>query len=446
MDSNFSLLIPYAAFLVVLGYLASRGKGFNWYLIADRKVGPLGLGCSIAAGFFDGFILVTYTGFVYKYGWPAISLFIGIVLGFILFSFFTARLQREARDNGYFGMSDYFERHYGKPAAKLVSFYNVIFYVSLLLIQFILGATILQGLSGLSYITCIFIIAFFLLSYTVTGGFRASITTDIFQWVLILFILVFLLPKLVSADNARIVLQHSDLSKSAADVVGFLVIGSMGIFSAPELWQRCFAAKDTRAVRGGLLVAGTTLPLIGVILAGIGFAAYAHFPGLNPEDALVKVFQTLLPKACLGFGMLLLLSAILSTADTALFVIAPTVVLNILQIRSEQTTRRISAGCVVASITLAALAGWLFKDVLKVAFALAGMSVGLFPILLGGLLWPLHPKVVFWSLVLGLVSVILVTILAKAEPSISVVSLPVVLLTLLIGSLWARFKSRKLTL
>jgi Na+/proline symporter len=123
-----------------------------------------------------------------------------------------------------------------------------------------------------------------------------------------------------------------------------------------------------------------------------------------------------------------------------LFVIAPTVVLNILEIRNERTTRRISATTVIVSVTLAAIAGWLFKDVLKVAFALAGMSVGLFPILLGGLLWRLHPRVVLWSLVLGLVSVVLVTILAKAEPSISVVSLPVVLLTLLVGSLWVRLK------
>lgn len=60
MTEHLPLLIPYAAFLIVLGYLASRGKGFNWYLIADRKVGPLGLGCSIAANFFDGLILVTY--------------------------------------------------------------------------------------------------------------------------------------------------------------------------------------------------------------------------------------------------------------------------------------------------------------------------------------------------------------------------------------------------
>lgn len=148
MDTKLSLLIPYAIFLIILGYLASKGKGFTWYLIADRKVGPLGLGCSIAAGFFDGFILVTYTGFVYKYGWPAISLFVGIVLGFIMFSFFTARLQHEAKENGYFGMSDYFENHYGKPAAKIVSFYNVIFYISLLRAQSTCGVACLRRFPG----------------------------------------------------------------------------------------------------------------------------------------------------------------------------------------------------------------------------------------------------------------------------------------------------------
>jgi len=444
VNQGLSLLIPFGIFLILLGYWASRRKGFQWYLIADRNVGALGLGCSIAAGFFDGFILVSYTGFVYKYGWPAMALFVGIVLGFLSFSFFTRRLQQEAKQNGYFGMSDYISKHYGETAEKVVSLYNVVFYVALLLIQFILGATIMQGMSGIPYGVCLGVIAVFLLSYTVLGGFRASITTDMFQWFLILFILVFLLPALFKSGDTARVLAHSDLSKSAGDVLGFLVIGAMGIFAAPELWQRCFAARDAKAIRGGLMVAGLTLPLIGLILAGIGFAAYARFPGLDPEDALVRVFQQLVPTGFRGLGLLLLLSAILSTADTALFVISPTVVLNLLEIRNERWTRRISAGVVIVSILVATAAGWLFKDVLRVAFALAGMSVGLFPILLAGMFWPLDRKVVVASLVLGLASVIIITVVAGAQPSISVVSLPVVLLSLIVGSTWVKVRARRM--
>lgn len=437
---NYLFLAAYAIILVFLGFFSARRGGLLSYLIADRDVGPVGIGFSVAAGFFDGFVLVSYTGFVYMYGWPAVSLFVGIVLGFMLFYLFSVKLQKEARENKYYGMSDFFKNRYGKGSEMVVSIFNVMFYVALLLIQFLFGSAILQEISGLPYVICLFVVAAMLLSYIAVGGFRAVLTTDIFQWILIILIVIFFTPYFLTSDVTKAALSHADFSNSAGEAIGFLIIGCMGVFSAPELWQRCFAARDEKSIRRGLLIAGGMLPLVGAILASIGFAAFGNFPGLNPEDALVKVFREMLPPALEGLGLLLLLSAILSSADTALFVLAPTVALNIFGITDDKKAKDVTRITIVAAVIIAVFTGIFIRDVLSIAFSLAGLSLGLFPILFGGLIWKLNPRVVTTSLVMGMASVAVLILSGQIRPETSVISLPVVFLSLLIGSVWVRWK------
>lgn len=140
---NYLLLFIYLIILLYIGVWASRKITSENFLIADRKTDSIKLAFSICAGFFDGFVLVSYTGYVYKYGWPAISLFIGTVIGFILFYCFADKIYKEGAEHKYYGLSDFIERRYGRSSSLIVSTINLIFYVSLLLIQLIFGGTII---------------------------------------------------------------------------------------------------------------------------------------------------------------------------------------------------------------------------------------------------------------------------------------------------------------
>jgi len=98
---------------------------------------------------------------------------------------------------------------------------------------------------------------------------------------------------------------------------------------------------------------------------------------------------------------------------------------------------------IVLSVVVAVIAGLFVRDILSVAFALAGLSLGLFPILFGGLIWRLNPRVVVVSLILGMVSVALLIVSGEIRPETSVISLPVVLISLLFGSAWSRWRGRR---
>lgn len=134
---GWSFLIAYFIVVLAIGLWAARKSTEYSYLISNRDLGGVMIGFSTAAGFFDAFVMVTFTSYVYKYGWPALSLFVGTALGLVLYSFFASSLRAEAGLRGFYGMSDYFQSEYGRTAAILVSIINLIFYISLLLVQLI---------------------------------------------------------------------------------------------------------------------------------------------------------------------------------------------------------------------------------------------------------------------------------------------------------------------
>lgn len=434
-------LIGYLVVVLTIAVYSARKATVYDYLISSRNLGAIALGLSIAAGFFDSFVLVTFTGYVYRYGWPAISLFIGTALGLILFSVFAPRLQTEGGEKNYYGMSDYFEHHYGHSSAIIVSIINLIFYVSLLLIQIIFGSILLSHITGFSYGVSIALIALALLVYLGIGGFRAVVMTDFFQWILILILLILVALLLLKTDVIKNMAQ-SDWSSSIGDVIGFLLIGCMASFSSPELWQRCFAARDPKSARKGVQLAAGLFPIAGIILAVVGFTAAANFPGINPQDALIKVFDVFLTGNLKGVGLIILLAAIMSTADTCLFVIAPTFVINVMRLK-EGTRRKAPTFLIMFVALLVACTGAILtQDLLQIALALASLSLGIFPVLFVGLKRPLSSSVVNTAMMSGFIVVVIALVAGEIEPTTSVLSLPVSFIIVIGWLIIHKFRSK----
>jgi len=436
-----ALLVAYLLVVLGIGFYASRKQSAYDYLISSRAFGPIPIGFSIAAGFLDAFVLLTFTAYVYTYGWPALSLFIGTGIGLILFAAFAPRLRDEAGKHNYFGMSDYFEHHYGRSSAILVSVINVVFYVSLLLIQIIFGSTLVSQITGFPYAVCVAMTGLTLLAYVGMGGFRAVVMTDMFQWSLIAVLLV-LAGCLISNGAVLKVMTHSDWSGSAGDAVGFLLIGCMASFAAPELWQRCFAARDGRSARSGTLLAALCFPVSGIVLAVVGFSAAATYPGIDPQNALIRVFGESFSGGLQGTGLILLLAAIMSTADTCLFVIAPTITLNILGAKIGEPRKKPTFLVLTLAVAVACICALMTQNILQVAMALASLSLGIFPVLIVGIKKQLSATIVNIALTSGFLIVVVALAAGNLGPTTSVLSLPVSFVVVGVWLVVQKFRDR----
>ena len=219
------------------------------------------------------------------------------------------------------------------------------------------------------------------------------------------------------------------------NIIGFLVLAGFGIMVAPDLWQRIFATKDERNLKRGLSYSAVILLVLGVVISVVGLATKQLFPNIVPEDALVTGFSHLLPFGLKEFGMVLLYAVALSSSDTVTFVVSSIFtrdLKNYSKKYSEESMKKLTRFFMVFFIALAVIIGIFYQNILALGFSLASLNLALFPIVFGSLYWKLKEKAVFWSLILGFISIAVLFVANQLNPQNAVISLPVVLFSLLI--------------
>lgn len=412
-------------------------------MIADRKVSGVQVAATMSAGFFDGATLSIYLAYIYLYGLSAIWLFVGLALGFILLRKYAWKIKQIADANNAYSMPEYFYKVLGKRNGLMFSFLLVLQFFLLLILNFVISGKVLSSIFGIPYYVSVVVGGVVILTYLLLAGFKAVVRTDFFQ--LLIMILMSVSVAVVLLGKTYIPAVDLDLARlGLGNILGFVIIGGLGVMVAPDIWQRIFATKDEKNLKRGLSYAALILPLLAIAVSVIGLATKQFFPGILPEDALVTGFSQLLPFGLKEFGMVLLYAVALSSSDTVAFVVSSIVTRdfkNYLPRYSDESMRKLTRLFMVLFIALAVVIAILYQDIIALGFSLASLNLMLFPVVIGSLYWKLSQPAVFWSLVLGFLSVLGLFISNALNPETAVISLPVVLFSLLVLSFF--LKKRK---
>jgi Na+/proline symporter len=95
----------------------------------------------------------------------------------------------------------------------------------------------------------------------------------------------------------------------------------IGLASA-DVWQRVFAAKSSSSARKGLIAGGIALAAYGSLIVFIGILGKTSGLSEDADNVFLNVLQNALPPAVLTMAVLATISAILSTADTEIFLVS----------------------------------------------------------------------------------------------------------------------------
>lgn len=434
MELTIIFFIIYIATVTVIGVVSSRKETEEGFMIADRNVGSLQLTASMSSGFFDGAILAIYIGYVYQYGLSASWIFIGVALGFLLLRKYSVRIKKKADELKVYSMPEYFYRLLGKRNGLMFSLFLVTQFFSVLIISLIASGKILSGIFPIEYSIAVLIGGGIILTYLLLGGFKAVVKTDFFQFLIMILMTltvgIFLFGK-THFDSSNLSLTAMGFGNIAA----FLILGSLGIMVAPDIWQRIFAAKDLETSRRGLKYSGVALILLGLVVSVLGIATKQFFPNIPPEDALVVGFQNLLPSALEAFGMVLLYAVSLSSSDTVIFVISSIFTRDLKNYSPRYTQgsmRKLARFFIITLVLVAMLIAIFYQNILHLGLALASLNLALFPVVFGTLHWTLKKGAVFWSLVCAYSSVLILFFIGSLTPVTAIISLPVALFMLLI--------------
>lgn len=444
---DFVFIAIYFIIILVIGLRTGHNQDKEGYLIANRKLKTLEATSTIFSSRIGAAILLTYTALVYMYGLGAYWYFIGSVFGLFVFFFFGKKIKALGDSQKFYTFSDFFFHTKGKTAGYLSAVVVIVIMFGWVVLNFIAGAKLVEEYTPISYSWSVVLIGAIILVYLIAGGFQAVVKTDIIQ-TLGIFLFLILMIYLLFTHDAKINLEGAGLFDiPTMEIVNFFLAGFFIPLASPELWQRVYAIKDQRHFKRSLFLSSVFYFIIGGILLVIGLIIRSDIPGLEPDTSLIVGFSRLLPAGLAGLSVVIIYSAISSSADTYLFTSASSVTQDFIErsgkLKKEnlaKTMRIIMAIMMVLGISMALM----LRDVVDTTFFFVSLTMSLGFLVL--ILW-IYPKLnrysVNLSILFCLVGVIIPSITVGISTNLVVYAIILCIIGMVVGGIvWKILKAK----
>lgn len=393
-------LIVYLILLLVIGGLASRraGDSAEEFLLAGRTV-PMPMAVvTLLATWFGAGVMLTVTDEVAAEGLFAATMDpLGVGLCLFLAG---ACLARPLWSMGILTVCDFYARRFDGTTEKLAALILVPSYFGWIAVQFLALASLLQLFFGLDLAWGVLVTMIAGTGYTMLGGFRAVVWTDIFQLGLVLIGLVWLAAMTLAEvgwEQTQLALVHSVPTqtnwKEVVLLLDLLVVGCLGNLPAQDLIQRFLCVRSAGAAASACYWAGAGYMLFGVFPIFMGVVAVYVLPETQTK-VVMGIAGKLMSGPVMVVFVLAVVSAVLSTIDGAILSPASVLAQNLLPARVRERFGNVTVNrCAVLAVALFSLAtaysGASAYGLLEQAYSL--MLVGLLVPLLGGLWLPRRP-------------------------------------------------------
>jgi solute:Na+ symporter, SSS family len=321
----------YILVVLALGVFASR-KGTATkrdYFLAGDKLPWWMIGGSIVASNISSHHLVGVMGTAYHRGFVSMVIEWGaILIGFnaLLWVFLPFYLR-----NGFYTMPEFLEKRFGTAArttyAVLVLLTYVFVEVSAVLY---LGGLALHSLLGINILTSVVVLAVATGAYTIAGGLRAVIWTEMLQLGVLLLGGIALAAATVakaggwSAVAATSADWHMILPADDPDFPWTMYLGGtlcISVFYCAAnqfIVQRTLAAKNEWHARMGVIFADYLKFLMPLVIIVPGLVAPSLYPNLERADLVFPTLvKDLLSPGLVGLVMAALIAAVMSHVSGA---------------------------------------------------------------------------------------------------------------------------------
>ena len=331
MDIHLSIIdivvfAVYVLAVIAIGVYASRQgiKTKRDYFLAGDKLPWWMIGGSIVAANISVHQLVGAMGTSYQKGFVAMTIEWGAILiglNALLWVFLPYYLR-----NGFYTMPEYLQRRFGNVSrsafAALILLTYLFAEISAVLY---IGGKVLDSLLGIPVEYSIWVLAVTTGLYTVIGGLRAVIWTEMFQLVVLLTGGIVLSLMTIAAvggpsaiwatsDQWHLLLPANDPDFPWTMYLGGVLCISIFYFATNQfVVQRVLAAKNEWHGRMGVVFTSYLKFLTPLIIVIPGIAAVSLLPNLkDPDDVFPTLVKTLLPTGLIGLVMAGLVAAVMS--------------------------------------------------------------------------------------------------------------------------------------
>lgn len=348
--------------LIMIGIgLFSRKKVKNVqdFFLGGRQMGAWLTAFAYGTTYFSAVIFIGYAG---KIGWGfgISATFIGIgnaIIGSLLaWLILAGRTRKMTHEMNASTMPEFFEKRYDSKAMKVVT--------ALIIFIFLVpySASVYQGLGylfertfGVPILYCMVAMAILTAVYLLLGGYVATALNDFVQGIIMLFGVAFIIyfvlsnPAVGGLGNGLKKLSEipdagpglvSIFSAQPLNLLGLIILTSLGTWGLPQMVHKFYAIKDDAAVKRATIIS----TVFAFIIAG-GAYFMGSFGRLflnntmplgangkpNADMIIPMVLEMALPEALIGIVILLVLSASMSTLSSLVLVSSSAISLDLIK-------------------------------------------------------------------------------------------------------------------
>lgn len=369
---NWQALIPLIGMLVVVfgvgiwagKYVKSSTSFLQEYFLGDRSLGGFVLAMTMTATYGSASSFLGGPGVAYNegLGWVLLAMS-QVVTGYFVLMVLGKKFAIVTRKYQAVTMVDFLKGRYQSKWVVLFSAASIIIFLfSAMAAQWIGGARLIESLTGLSYISALFIFAVSVLVYVIIGGFRAVALTDAIQGsIMFIGTLVLLIATIIAgggigniisdltAENPNLITPFgADGSLTPAYVSSFWILVGVGVVALPQIAVRAMSYKSSQSMHRALIIGTIVVGFIMLNMHLIGVFARPIMPGIEIGDKVMPLIALeILPPWLAGVVLAAPMAAIMSTVDSLLLLVSSSVVkdlyLNYVEPKaSQQRVKRLS--------------------------------------------------------------------------------------------------------
>ena len=262
IQSSLIVIVVVGFFFIGLGYLNSKKTVENRnYIVGKRDENTFSLTTSLAASALGAWILF---GPASAATWGGFGAVIGYALGaatpMLLLYNFGPKIRKEFPKG--LSLTEFIKKRFGKGILKL-SLFLILFYLIIFLIAEVTAIAFLLNFisktplwitAGTTLLIC--------LLYILKGGFKLSIITDKYQFIIIAFLIfasmILILGNLETSsfklikENSPNLISSKYLPNYTAGLTFFIAVAATNLFHQGN-WQRVFAAKNNLILKKSLI-------------------------------------------------------------------------------------------------------------------------------------------------------------------------------------------------
>jgi len=349
-------LILYLVLILIITLKHVKTSKLEAYLVNNRNTRTLPLVLTTLATFVGGGTSIGLMAMGYESGFAAVGIGVAYVIGFFILSKYASQIRKIGKEKNIYSFPQFLSQKFisnpkhlnSKLFTASVSGVNIFIFFFLLSAQFVGMATLIEYAFDFNYLTAAIISCLIVIIYTTIAGLSGVIITDMLQFFAIVIMIGFIfIPGIISDTEGLSRLAELPRNMLNGSFYGWIFLIALPLFLAPsvlvrmDIWQRILAAKSQKTAKKmsiysafGMLPFYIIFPLVGMAIRIVSGDA------LDSKDVAYLFIDRHANEFLIGFAIVGLLSALMSSGDSFLNLISISAVNDFKRWRRKKPSAR----------------------------------------------------------------------------------------------------------